>query len=130
MRLLTVPGEGMSARQRPPTIRQKRRRERFQRLLTYGSWDDAKRGPERRLPDWDVQQNEQPRARDGISQPFAKIIENCLRLDPAKRWTVAQIAACLEERQPEAPSAIQQRLHRDSCDDVRFIAKRERGTDL
>jgi TonB family protein len=60
----------------------------------------------RRLPDWDVQQNEQPRARDGISQPFAKIIENCLRLDPAKRWTVAQIAACLEERQPEAPSAI------------------------
>src|ERR1035438_5752243 len=57
-----------------------------------------------RLPFFGAQQNEQPVPREGIPQPFREVIENCLRIDPAKRCTVAQIADCLEGRQPEAPS--------------------------
>jgi len=56
------------------------------------------------LPVWDAQQNEQSVPREGIPQPFGEIVENCLRIDPAKRWTVIQIADRLEGRQPEAPS--------------------------
>jgi TonB family protein len=57
-----------------------------------------------RAPVFDAQENKQPAVPDGIPQPFREIIENCLRVDPARRWTVTQIADRLEGRQPEAPS--------------------------
>jgi TonB family protein len=57
-----------------------------------------------RLPVGDSQQNEPPAPPNGIPQPFREIIENCLRIDPARRWTVTQIADRLRPEQSETPS--------------------------
>jgi TonB family protein len=54
-----------------------------------------------RLPRFDLNQNKLA-APNGIPQPFREIVENCLRTDPTKRWTVTQIADRLQGRQPEA----------------------------
>ena len=54
-----------------------------------------------RLPRFDLHQNKPSLLLEGIPQPFREIVENCLRSEPAKRWTVAQISDCLEGRQPE-----------------------------
>jgi TonB family protein len=54
------------------------------------------------LPRFDLHQNKLPALSDGIPQPFREIVENCLRIDPAKRWTVTQIADRLQGRQPGA----------------------------
>jgi TonB family protein len=56
-----------------------------------------------RPPRLDLHQNRPVGLPEGIPQPFREIIENCLRTDPAQRWTIAQIAACLEGRQPAPP---------------------------
>ena len=53
----------------------------------------------RQLPRFDLQQNKQVSLPDGIPQPFREIVENCLHVDPAKRWNVTQIADCLQDRQ-------------------------------
>lgn len=45
-----------------------------------------------RLPAVETASPGQPKLPDSIPQPFRRIIENCLQVDPAKRWTVAQIA--------------------------------------
>ena len=55
-----------------------------------------------RLPRFDLNQNRLTVLPDGIPKPFREIVENCLRADPTKRWTVAQIADRLQGRQPEA----------------------------
>jgi TonB family protein len=57
-----------------------------------------------RLPVGESQQNEPPAPPNGIPQPFREIIENCLRIDPARRWTVTQIADRLRPEQSETPS--------------------------
>jgi TonB family protein len=54
------------------------------------------------LPRFDLQPNKQATVPEGIAQPFREMIENCLRTDPAKRWTVAQIADRLEGRAVKA----------------------------
>ncbi|MFZ0684640.1 MAG: protein kinase [Terriglobales bacterium] len=41
---------------------------------------------------------------DGIPQPLVEIIENSLRVDPDRRWTVAQILSRLEGKRPDVPS--------------------------
>ena len=41
----------------------------------------------------------------GISQPFQEIVENCLQVNPAGRWTLAQIAGRLEGGKPQRPVA-------------------------
>jgi TonB family protein len=51
-----------------------------------------------RLPRFDLQPDKQATLPEGIAPPFREIIENCLRIDPAKRWTVAQIADRLAGR--------------------------------
>jgi TonB family protein len=53
-----------------------------------------------RLPRFDLHQNKQAALPEGIPQPFREIIENCLRIDPTKRWTVTQISDRMEGRQP------------------------------
>jgi TonB family protein len=55
-----------------------------------------------RLPRFDLQANKQATLPEGIAPPFREIIENCLRTDPAKRWTVGQIADRLEGRPTKA----------------------------
>jgi TonB family protein len=55
-----------------------------------------------RLPRFDLQPNKQATVPEGIAQPFREMIENCLRIDPAKRWTVAEIADRLEGRPVKA----------------------------
>ena len=54
-----------------------------------------------RLPVLDLVQEKPPGLPDGIPQPFKEIIENCLQIDPGKRWTIAEIAARLHD----APAA-------------------------
>jgi TonB family protein len=56
-----------------------------------------------RLPRFDLQPDKQATLPEGIAPPFREIIENCLRIDPAKRWTVAQIADRLAGRAAIAP---------------------------
>lgn len=43
---------------------------------------------------------------DGIPQPFREIVENSLRIDPGKRWSVARIAARLGSGAAEVPSVM------------------------
>jgi TonB family protein len=57
-----------------------------------------------RLPVGDSQQNEPPAPPNGIPQPFREIIENCLQIDPAQRWTVTRIADRLPPVQSETAS--------------------------
>lgn len=59
-----------------------------------------------RLPVGDSQPNEPPAPPNGIPQPFREIIENCLRIDPARRWTVTQIADRLQPGQSETASQV------------------------
>ncbi|MGA9496761.1 MAG: TonB family protein [Terriglobales bacterium] len=58
-----------------------------------------------RLPHFDTEQGKPPAVPGGIPQPFQEMIENCLRVDPARRWTVTQIAECLERPRSEAMAA-------------------------
>ena len=44
-----------------------------------------------------------PAIPDGIPQPFKEIIENCLQVDPAKRWTASQIQARLQAGADASP---------------------------
>jgi TonB family protein len=45
---------------------------------------------------------EQPAVPQGIPQPFREIVENCLKVDPARRWSVAQIKDHLRGKKVEA----------------------------
>jgi TonB family protein len=58
-----------------------------------------------RLPRFDLQPDKQATLPEGIAPPFREMIENCLRIDPAKRWTVAQIADRLAGRATNAAPA-------------------------
>jgi TonB family protein len=41
---------------------------------------------------------------DTLTQPFLDIARHCLRLDPQRRWTVAEISACLNPTAATPPS--------------------------
>ena len=58
------------------------------------------------LPVPDPGQQGPPALPKGIPQPYNEIIENCLQLDPAERWTVAQIAARLGGGHSEADPRV------------------------
>ena len=45
---------------------------------------------------------EQPVVPQGIPQPFREIVENCLKVDPDRRWSVGQIKARLRGEKVEA----------------------------
>ncbi|MFZ1130193.1 MAG: TonB family protein [Terriglobales bacterium] len=58
-----------------------------------------------RAPVLDLRQKKAPVVPDGIPQPFREIIENCLQVDPTRRWSLSQIGDCLRRPQPELASA-------------------------
>jgi len=49
-----------------------------------------------RLPAWDRAPSSAPEVPPGLPKPFREIAAHCLQVDPAKRWTVAEISARLE----------------------------------
>lgn len=70
------------------------------------------------LPKLESPQGKQPILPQGIPQPFREIVDKCLQVDPAGRWTVAQIAARFRGEKPEAvrpaTGAVPQRAARGS----------------
>jgi len=57
------------------------------------------------LPVWDEHEPGEPELPASIPEPFRAIVRHCLRRDPQRRWTVAEIAAGL--RQPAPAAAVQ-----------------------
>jgi TonB family protein len=55
------------------------------------------------LPVLDAAYGRPPALPDGIPQPFGEIVENCLQVDPGRRWTVAEIVDRLGPGTAEAP---------------------------
>jgi TonB family protein len=53
-----------------------------------------------RLPAWETAHQEEPVLPPNLSEPFSDIARNCLRRDPLRRWTVAEIAARLRSETP------------------------------
>jgi len=47
------------------------------------------------MPAWDRARQQEPVLPDTLPSPFLEIARHCLRLDPPRRWTVADIAARL-----------------------------------
>jgi TonB family protein len=60
-----------------------------------------------RLPNWDHSKTIAPEIPAGVSEPFREIAERCLQVEPAKRWTVAEIAARLETGRSAGAAASQ-----------------------
>jgi TonB family protein len=56
-----------------------------------------------RLPVWKMTE-EDPVLPATVPEPFFGIARNCLRQDPQKRWTVADIAVRMQRMQPRAPA--------------------------
>jgi len=122
---LTVPGEGMSGPATTAYDPPEARRERFQRLLTYGSWDDAKRGPDTALAGLGcAAERAASRPRRNFANHSRRSLKiACASIPPsAGQWRRSPLAS--KSGSLRRLRRFQQRLHRDSCDDVRFIAKR------
>jgi TonB family protein len=49
-----------------------------------------------RLPPWEKKREAEPVVPETLPQPFLDIARNCLRRDPQRRWTLAEIRARLE----------------------------------
>lgn len=56
-----------------------------------------------RVPDWENTAGE-PVVPASLPEPFREIARNCLKHDPNARWTVPQIKARLNQKQPSHPS--------------------------
>jgi TonB family protein len=48
------------------------------------------------LPDWDAKEQAEPRLPETMPEPYLDIVRHCLRRDPQRRWTIADIAARLD----------------------------------
>jgi TonB family protein len=57
-----------------------------------------------RMPDW-KNSAEEPVVPQVVPEPFREIARNCLKRDPNARWTVPQIKARLNQKQPSPPPA-------------------------
>jgi TonB family protein len=53
-----------------------------------------------RRPTWDRTSKEEPALPPQLPRPFLEITRNCLRPDPQRRWTVAEIANKLQQDAP------------------------------
>lgn len=53
-----------------------------------------------RLPVWEGAEQEEPVLPETLPAPFLDIARHCLRRDPQRRWTVADIAAGLQQSPP------------------------------
>lgn len=58
------------------------------------------------LPTWDGSENPDPKLPSSLTEPFATVARNCLRFDPRRRWSAAQIIAHLR-RDAAAPPALE-----------------------
>jgi len=64
-----------------------------------------------RLPVWERTEQGEPVLPETMPEPFLDIARHCLRRDPQRRWTVAEIAARLQpilpaiQKQPASPAA-------------------------
>lgn len=57
-----------------------------------------------RVLTWDQQKQIDPTLPEGLPEPFSDIVHGCLRHDPARRWTLADIAIRLRpDSSPAAP---------------------------
>jgi TonB family protein len=56
-----------------------------------------------RLPVWESTEREEPLLPDTLPPAFLEIARHCLRRDPRRRWTAAQIVAHLGPAPPPAP---------------------------
>ncbi|HEY4841720.1 MAG TPA: TonB family protein [Terriglobales bacterium] len=61
-----------------------------------------------RLPDWDRSQPGAPEIPAAVPEPFREIAGRCLQVDPAQRWTIAEIAARLQTSQSAGGAALAQ----------------------
>jgi TonB family protein len=61
-----------------------------------------------RLPDWDRSQPGAPEIPAAVPEPFREIAGRCLQVDPAQRWTIAEIAARLETSPSAGVAAVAQ----------------------
>ncbi len=52
----------------------------------------------RRRPTWNPAGRSAPLLPPGIPEPFAEIARQCLKVDPQQRWTIAEIAGRLQQR--------------------------------
>jgi len=52
------------------------------------------------LPAWEGKEQDEPALPETLPQPFLDIASHCLRRDPYRRWTVADIKARLEQARP------------------------------
>jgi TonB family protein len=57
-------------------------------------------------PVWERTANQEPVVPSELPAPFAEIVRECLRLDPARRCTVAEVQALLEGRVVERPEPM------------------------
>jgi TonB family protein len=55
-----------------------------------------------RLPVWEGSEQGEPVVPETLPAPFLEIARHCLRRDPQRRWTLAEIAAGLQQTLPEA----------------------------
>ncbi len=53
-----------------------------------------------RLPDWEDTEKGEPAVPESLPAPFLEIARQCLRRDPQRRWTVAEISARLQPASP------------------------------
>src|SRR2546428_603987 len=53
-----------------------------------------------RLPVWEGKEQGEPALPETVPAPFFHIARHCLRRDPGRRWTVAQISAWLQHTLP------------------------------
>ncbi|HEY6348698.1 MAG TPA: protein kinase [Candidatus Angelobacter sp.] len=60
-----------------------------------------------RMPAWDQREQLDPTLPESLPEPFADIVRGCLRHDPARRWTLADIAIRLRpDSSPVAPPPV------------------------
>jgi TonB family protein len=59
-----------------------------------------------RLPDWDRSKAGAPEIPAAVPEPFREIAGRCLQVDPAQRWTMAEMAARLETGQSAGVVAV------------------------
>lgn len=62
-----------------------------------------------RVPAWDARLKRDPRVPEVVPAPFGDIARHCLRVEPHRRWTLAEITARLQSAQvlSEKPEAAQ-----------------------
>jgi TonB family protein len=78
-----------------------------------------------RPPAWDGAPVQGPIVPNSVPQPFATVARECLRIDPARRCTIAQIRSRIE---PQSTRSVTRETHEEA--DRKTIARRRLGVSL